>query len=109
MDVQGCLQPRQELLSTSLSREPCLWPTERRAERRGIGRCGHLDGRPAGLGSTAAPAGPGDRLPVLLGPGRDRERAGDGRHSGFRSEEHTSELLSRENLVCRLLLEKKKQ
>src|SRR5690606_39828424 len=26
-----------------------------------------------------------------------------------RSEEHTSELLSRENLVCRLLLEKKKQ
>src|SRR5690606_41412133 len=26
--------------------------------------------------------------------------------SGFRSEEHTSELQSRENLVCRLLLEK---
>src|SRR5690606_40234063 len=28
--------------------------------------------------------------------------------SPFRSEEHTSELQSRENLVCRLLLEKKK-
>src|SRR5690606_41706991 len=28
--------------------------------------------------------------------------------NGFRSEEHTSELQSRENLVCRLLLEKKK-
>src|SRR5690606_34427670 len=28
---------------------------------------------------------------------------------GIRSEEHTSELQSRENLVCRLLLEKKKQ
>src|SRR5690606_40842918 len=27
---------------------------------------------------------------------------------GYRSEEHTSELQSRENLVCRLLLEKKK-
>src|SRR5690606_39689069 len=27
---------------------------------------------------------------------------------GMRSEEHTSELQSRENLVCRLLLEKKK-
>src|SRR5690606_23652288 len=27
----------------------------------------------------------------------------------FRSEEHTSELQSRENLVCRLLLEKKKR
>src|SRR5690606_39352085 len=29
--------------------------------------------------------------------------------ASFRSEEHTSELQSRENLVCRLLLEKKKQ
>src|SRR5690606_39507992 len=29
-------------------------------------------------------------------------------HFQFRSEEHTSELQSRENLVCRLLLEKKK-
>src|SRR5690606_28554919 len=34
-----------------------------------------------------------------------------GDHVGFeyRSEEHTSELQSRENLVCRLLLEKKKK
>src|SRR5690606_27734526 len=31
-----------------------------------------------------------------------------GLESGARSEEHTSELQSRENLVCRLLLEKKK-
>src|SRR5690606_41058271 len=30
-------------------------------------------------------------------------------HPPARSEEHTSELQSRENLVCRLLLEKKKQ
>src|SRR5690606_11426524 len=30
-----------------------------------------------------------------------------GLFSGMRSEEHTSELQSRENLVCRLLLEKK--
>src|SRR5690606_39603320 len=29
--------------------------------------------------------------------------------TGVRSEEHTSELQSRENLVCRLLLEKKKR
>src|SRR5690606_41498032 len=29
--------------------------------------------------------------------------------AGTRSEEHTSELQSRENLVCRLLLEKKKK
>src|SRR5690606_40968435 len=33
---------------------------------------------------------------------------GSGR-AGDRSEEHTSELQSRENLVCRLLLEKKKK
>src|SRR2546430_13648013 len=31
------------------------------------------------------------------------------RHRAFRSEEHTSELQSQSNLVCRLLLEKKKQ
>src|SRR5690606_41526575 len=34
--------------------------------------------------------------------------AGGGLHAAARSEEHTSELQSRENLVCRLLLEKKK-
>src|SRR5690606_39582577 len=33
-------------------------------------------------------------------------RAGTSTRSGSRSEEHTSELQSRENLVCRLLLEK---
>src|SRR5690606_41522914 len=38
--------------------------------------------------------------------GREYEYAETTR--GFRSEEHTSELQSRENLVCRLLLEKKK-
>src|SRR6266576_4416874 len=31
------------------------------------------------------------------------------RHGGNRSEEHTSELQSRRDLVCRLLLEKKKK
>src|SRR5256886_13605057 len=31
------------------------------------------------------------------------------RSAGIRSEEHTSELQSQSNLVCRLLLEKKKQ
>src|SRR5690606_39392286 len=37
----------------------------------------------------------------------DRDRV-DASEWTFRSEEHTSELQSRENLVCRLLLEKKK-
>src|SRR5260370_28128166 len=38
----------------------------------------------------------------------DRHRSGD-RGGGVRSEEHTSELQSHLNLVCRLLLEKKKE
>src|SRR5690606_41784439 len=41
------------------------------------------------------------------GGGRHRGRRRDLLHGGPRSEEHTSELQSRENLVCRLLLEKK--
>src|SRR5690606_41997129 len=64
------------------------------------GSCGHLEwhrgkreslSNPAGFRETGGRGGP----PVLSSP-------------AFRSEEHTSELQSRENLVCRLLLEKKK-
>src|SRR5437660_4664452 len=40
---------------------------------------------------------------------RARCRPRAGRLSGFRSEEHTSELQSRDHLVCRLLLEKKNE
>src|SRR2546427_2556948 len=43
-------------------------------------------------------SGPGRRQAICLGAEGDRER----------SEEHTSELQSQSNLVCRLLLEKKK-
>src|SRR5690606_41218060 len=39
----------------------------------------------------------------------DIDQLGDRRQIALRSEEHTSELQSRENLVCRLLLEKKKK
>src|SRR3712207_8034462 len=39
--------------------------------------------------------------------GRRRERPDRPPHFGQRSEEHTSELQSRQYLVCRLLLEKK--
>src|SRR5690349_23314728 len=42
------------------------------------------------------------------GVGRDQARAHDCAHA-VRSEEHTSELQSRRDLVCRLLLEKKKK
>src|SRR5690606_41380451 len=57
----------------------------------GAGAGGARHGRPA-AGTAAA-------LPEARRAGANRCR---------RSEEHTSELQSRENLVCRLLLEKKK-
>src|SRR5690606_41711808 len=44
---------------------------------------------------------------AFTAPGSRRERFGELLEQ--RSEEHTSELQSRENLVCRLLLEKKKK
>src|SRR2546430_12635866 len=54
---------------------------------------------------AAAPAHPGDHRD------RDDEPPGGGRggpqRAARRSEEHTSELQSQSNLVCRLLLEKK--
>src|SRR2546430_3342697 len=42
-------------------------------------------------------------------PGALRPKADLDRRQRLRSEEHTSELQSQSNLVCRLLLEKKKQ
>src|SRR5436309_4268780 len=64
-----------------------------------------------------SPGGAGQVRRAAGHPARDRPsdhfrgRAGDDRRGGAasRSEEHTSELQSRENLVCRLLLEKKKK
>src|SRR3712207_8500373 len=57
-------------------------------------------GRPGG--------GPVRRDP-LAGPAQPLRGPGQGvRAAGPRSEEHTSELQSRQYLVCRLLLEKKK-
>src|SRR3712207_7405469 len=66
-----------------------------------------------------------DALPICNQPGRRRllggrgalrglggglvGRLGPGRGAHHRSEEHTSELQSRQYLVCRLLLEKKKK
>src|SRR5688572_31005564 len=66
-------------------------------------------------------AGQRDRVPFVIGGGHHRHAAqqrrdvvdGDGRlsraNAAVRSEEHTSELQSQSNLVCRLLLEKKKK
>src|SRR5690242_19045829 len=63
---------------------------------------------PAGVGVPAL-VQPGSGRSRIGGPGRpvDVDRAAE-RDSDVRSEEHTSELQSHVNLVCRLLLEKKK-
>src|SRR2546427_5197639 len=60
-----------------------------------------------------------ERIVISPGPGEPQEAgisvelirrfAGKIRILGVRSEEHTSELQSQSNLVCRLLLEKKKK
>src|SRR5690606_41645749 len=62
-------------------------------------------GSPEGVGGDGASGTP-ETGPLDVAPGRLHVGVPD---AEGRSEEHTSELQSRENLVCRLLLEKKKQ
>src|SRR5215203_7565361 len=50
-----------------------------------------------------------DALPIYRRPGHVRRWLPGLSGPGGRSEEHTSELQSRQYLVCRLMLEKKKQ
>src|SRR2546427_9124113 len=57
-----------------------------------------------GVGLLAFPAEPEDLQAVVVGPERHLLRE---QPDHPRSEEHTSELQSQSNLVCRLLLEKK--
>src|SRR3712207_8020855 len=82
-----------------------LFRSRSRAHRRG--------------GAAAFGAGEGERVgrPVGEGAGRRHTTAGATAirgsrghlHRAHRSEEHTSELQSRQYLVCRLLLEKKQK
>src|SRR5438445_3214453 len=90
--------PRSTLFPyTTLFRSRCAVGARaaaaRRGRRRGAVRRRMVDRRADGGGAR----------------GRGRTRAGAGRCAGARSEEHTSELQSRQYLVCRLLLEKKKK
>src|SRR3712207_8633208 len=62
-----------------------------------VGHAGLRHGGDVGQGGPALGAGHGERAHAPLLDHRD-----------VRSEEHTSELQSRQYLVCRLLLEKKK-
>src|SRR5262249_59786335 len=70
----------------------------------------HLHRRPGGPEPRPAARRLRRRRPAEDVPDRHVRAAGPGRHDprrGARSEEHTSELQSLTNLVCRLLLEKK--
>src|SRR5690606_40462753 len=93
----------------ALPRVPSSFPTRRSSDLSSLPVSSRLccpggrppDPRPVGVPvavMSAAPcrSAPGRRPPGCAVPPR-------------RSEEHTSELQSRENLVCRLLLEKKKK
>src|SRR5690606_41804368 len=66
----------------------------------------------AGYADAQRPRGVGTHRDRLSGAAKPAARAPGAGPPGLlipaRSEEHTSELQSRENLVCRLLLEKKK-
>src|SRR3712207_7852615 len=77
--------PRSTLFPTRRSSDLCLAPRKQRLE----GRLRRPD--------AERTRGQGPR------------RGGSGARPGRRSEEHTSELQSRQYLVCRLLLEKKKK
>src|SRR3712207_7623538 len=64
---------------------------------------------PTGAGPDRGPDPAAGRGPRADLPARGRRARGAGAAADHRSEEHTSELQSRQYLVCRLLLEKKKK
>src|SRR5690349_23897764 len=95
--------PRSTLFPyTTLFRSPALGPA--RSGRRLAG----CDRGPARRSANARPFGHQPAL-VVLDAARPTRAPAATAVGGARSEEHTSELQSRRDLVCRLLLEKKKK
>src|SRR5690606_41185763 len=92
-----CYAAHRHLHSFPTRRSSDLAEGDRAADGAGAGEPGAVQ-RPADRGGEGT--GPAGRRPAQPGA--------DGAADRGRSEEHTSELQSRENLVCRLLLEKKK-
>src|SRR2546427_4225968 len=87
--------PRSTLFPyTTLFRSPLEGHRQSRSRQALLDRCVDLPG-PARVGLAI------DALKLVAG--------GTVQPAGERSEEHTSELQSQSNLVCRLLLEKKKK
>src|SRR5690606_41036159 len=106
----------------SVSRGPALTPTHSLSLHDALPICqasaASISPRRAPLGGREHDLQPGELADPRRRAGRARRCLGGLRAGGalllragglrFRSEEHTSELQSRDNLVCRLLLEKKK-
>src|SRR5206468_11218972 len=80
-------------------RTPSVWPRARlvRVKRE-----------TAQIAASASPRKPSVAIPSRSSSPPSLEVACRSSASGTRSEEHTSELQSRSDLVCRILLEKKK-
>src|SRR5690606_41552333 len=98
------LPPPTSVPYTTLFRSLPKWLIPRPRRGGAPGTAGRADRRCAGAAGNP-------RAAWTIQSRRRRPEAAAGRRSGRgrdRSEEHTSELQSRENLVCRLLLEKKK-
>src|SRR5690606_41907118 len=87
-------------------------PTRRSSDLAGPARSAGPAQAAGPARAAAQAAGPARAAAQAAGPARAAaQAAGPARAAAPapRSEEHTSELQSRENLVCRLLLEKKKK
>src|SRR5438132_9005849 len=80
------------------------FPTRRSSDLTPARAAGSVGGRFVGRGRLGPAVVPADADPILAAVQRDRVEVGQ-----LRSEEHTSELQSHSDLVCRLLLEKKKR
>src|SRR5690606_41917213 len=80
---------------------PILAEADGRAAAAGVGVDALMDAAGKAVAGVVRERFPSAREALVL--------CGPGNNGGDRSEEHTSELQSRENLVCRLLLEKKKK
>src|SRR3712207_7637727 len=94
--------PRSTLVPyTTLFRSPRL-DREAHTETVGRDRAARHDSVPTRVAMTSTTCRSRSSVPSALCP---RPR---GRRTALRSEEHTSELQSRQYLVCRLLLDKKK-
>src|SRR5260370_26323383 len=76
--------------------------------RRNSFRSGSATDRGYGTSGTAAKVSAWNSS-LMQGKGSTRKGKAESRNWPWRSEEHTSELQSHLNLVCRLLLEKKKK